>query len=450
MTGVFSILCPTSLISRGKTMWDDKTPHAITCARLLRMPPQRVYDELRDYGAHNNTGGWLFGGDRDLEQVLHGRADPLIDLGIAQFGVNQEVLSTLYERSFVNANDPQYSHAIRLAVLSNQGLARSSSFTQFPVDLADLIATDDQDRLHELRVLLQNPGAKAIVARLFNREPPFDQATSKRLSWMIECAAYNPCIKEDESNPDGPDLTAWSLQKGIWKLVQTMPLSDASIKALHHLLIMLDPRQTHTPDEDPIPVIERWQAVALDEQFKKFHANYFCTTLDYAVEFCCLAAALFGRRYDLATKHIVYAGAIDSPELTQRCAHYGHAVLTVEQMRYAHNKDATAFTLAALCNGQLIRNPKTRGEFENSTMLENSELWHLYHQRCQELLGLEQPDERRAMPPPPERVSLERIEAQLASLSTDLAQRLKAQSANTWWVLALLVAVLIAVSSRHF
>lgn len=203
-------------------MWDDKTPHAITRARLLRMPPQRVYDELQDYAAHNNARGWVLGGDPGLEQALHERADLLIDLGLAQFGVNRKVTSELYARSFSEASDPDYSRAIRLAVLGNQGLARSSWLSQGPVDdpeLVRLISTDGQDRLDELDVLLRNPGAKATLARLFNQEAPFDHATPERLSWMIGCAAFNPCINEDESDPDGPDLAAWHVQKGVWILV---------------------------------------------------------------------------------------------------------------------------------------------------------------------------------------------------------------------------------------
>jgi len=414
------------------------------------MPPHRVYDELREYGTYINSRGWLFGND-DLEQALYGQAEPLIDLGLAQFGVNRKVTSELYARSFLKASDPDYSRAIRLAVLGNQGLARSSwAASHCPVDdyeLARLISTDGQDRLDELDVLLRNPGAKATLARLFNRGAPFDRATHERQSWMIGVAAYNPCINEDESSPDGPDLAAWDLQNGIWKLVQTLPVSQASIGALCQLLVVVDPRRTHSPDEDPIPAVKRWQAVALDDQFKEYHAGY--TTLNYAEEFCCLAAALFGRWYDRTTKKLVYAGAIDSPELTRRCAYYGHAVLTIEQMRQAHDKDAAAFTLAALCNAQLIQSQKTREVFENTSMLENSALWDLYHQRCKELLGMKPPAEECASLSTSEQASLERIESGFASLAADLAQRLKAQSTNAWWVLALLVVILITVWSRH-
>lgn len=229
-----------------------------------------------------------------------------------------------------------------------------------------------------------------------------------------------------------------------------MPVNQASIEALYRLLAAIDPRRTKMPDEDPVPTIKRWQAVALDEQFKKYHENYRYTTLDYAEEFCCLAAALFGRWYDSTSKNVVHAGAIDSPELIRRCAHYGHAALTVEQMKQAHDKDAAAFTLAALYNDQLIRNPKMRSEFKNTTMLDNSELWSLYHRRCKDLLGVEPPAEQYAPPPTPEQATLERIETGLTSLTADLAQRLKAQSTNVWWALALLVAILIAVWSRHF
>jgi len=437
-------------------MWDDKTPGAITRARILRMPAPRVYDELKDYGAYVYGHDW-FCFDDDLEQALYDRSDELINLGLAQFGASRKVTSALYKQSLAATADVGYNRAIQIAVLGNCGLARACELTDGPVGGAELLRlastaeNDWPDALDALRTLLQNPGARAVVSQVFNRQPPFDQVQLERFSWLVAAASQNPSINECHDSYDGPDLTAYNLQKGIWKLVQTLPVSECSIESLSMLLDEVDPRRTYSSDADPTPAISRWRDVKLSDEFKKRWADYRYTTLDYAEEFCCLAAALYGRWYERSNEKsaAMNVGAADSPKLFLRCAYYAHATLTVEQMQRAHDKDKDAFTLAALCNPQLVCNPKTRAVFEGSTMLANSALWDLYNRRRKELLGVEPSMDQDEPPPTAEQATLARIETAFTSLAATLGARLTAEAAKAWWVLGLLFVILIVVWSGH-
>lgn len=457
-------------------MWDDKTPSAITRVRLLRTPAQIVYSELKEYGAYIESGGY---GDDRLEQALYGRSDELINLGLAQFGTSRKITSALYQQSLSETGDAAYHHAIRLAVLGNTALARACWDTGgAPVDRNELLrlaATAGTGRQDELVALLHNPGARALLSRLINRKDPFDLVAPKNFHWMLGVASQNPCINqndEDEPWSDSPDLTAYHLQQGIWGLVQSLPVSEDTIEPLYMLLDSMELRGVYGPDEDPTPAIMRWRSVTLSEEFKKRNADYRYTTLDYAEEFCCLAAALYGRWYDRSSKDAktAYIGAADSSELILRCASYsnvgqtvpyGGAPLTADQMKQMHDKDGDAFTLAALCNAPLIRNPKTRAEFEDSGMLAarrsdkygdvaNFALRHLYERRYKEVLGVEPPAEQDEPPASPELAAIARIESGLASVVASLGQRLKAESMKTWWALALLVLLLILLWSRRF
>ncbi len=404
----------------------------------------------------------------------------MINLGLAQFGASWKVQSALYKQSLANTADPGYGHAIRLAVLGNHSLVCDGwmrSLSRSPLtnpELLRLASTAGTKNADELGTLLRNRKPRRLISDLVNRKPPFDQVAPKQFNWMLSVAAQNPCINrndEDEPWSDAPDLTAYHTQQGIWKLVQSLPVSEDAIEALYSLLDSLELRRVYSPDEDPTPAILRWRSVALSEEFQKRNASYRYTELNYAQEFCCLAAALYGRWYDRSSKkaRTVYIGAVDSQDITLRCAHYGHVgatvpfgktPLTIDQMRQMHDKDGDAFTLAALCNTSLVRNPKARAVFEDSEMLAarrtgeygdlpNLTLRHLYARRYKEVLGVELPTERDDAPLSPELEAVARIESGLASLATAIGQRLKSESIKTWWLLALLALILIVLWSRH-
>ena len=186
----------------------------------------------------------------------------------------------------------------------------------------------------------------------------------------------NPAINEDESSVDGPDLDAWQLQKGVRRLLATLPVKENGLKTAYWLLKALDPRRAGLFDEDPTPTFKRWEAIQPDEKFNKIHESE-CWDLDLKEEFLCLMAVLFGR-YS-ADKKVMYLGSAESSDRPLRCAYYSRAKMNAEQMQQAYNKDTDAFTLAALYNDKLYWQQETRAKLEE---LIRGRLIHVYRRRC--------------------------------------------------------------------
>ncbi len=421
--------------------WDDKIPMPIRQARLLHLPAFLVYEELKQYGTFLE--GDRYGWDQKLEAALLAKGDPLINLGLAQFGGSKEVASELYKRSFSTVGDSSYNRALRIAVLGNKVLPNQLfSGTFGVVDDAELIRLATSGEPDEIWPMLTNPSAKKLVAKLYNQNPPFDKIPTERLISMVYISHSNPCINDDDSNMHGPDLTAWDLQKGVWKLLKELPVTEDAMDALYWLLKSLHPRRTGLAGEDPAPILKRWQAVQISEKFKKSHSGMQYTNLGLQEEFGVLLAAHYA------------VGAIDEPDLLQRCAHYSHAKLSVEQMQQSHNRDGDAFTLAALYNEQLYWDNNTRAILER---LIRGRLIGLYRRRCEQIhkskpqfdstavseTGALLLDEEKLITA--EQKRLERVELQLAVTGKQLTNLLR----MVQWVLVLLVVSLVVLWQRH-
>jgi len=72
--------------------WDEKKPSIIRCAKMMAMTPDSVYQELQSYGEYIDDDGssHSFRYDEDMEKQLLGRKDPLINLGLAEYGAVEQ------------------------------------------------------------------------------------------------------------------------------------------------------------------------------------------------------------------------------------------------------------------------------------------------------------------------------------------------------------------------
>lgn len=120
----------------------------------------------------------------------------------------------------------------------------------------------------EVRVMLQNPSAGAVLRALYLRKPPFDDLPSERLRALVDVSSKNPRINIDESNEHGPDLLAWDIHKGIFELLQVSPVEREWLQVLHQLLLRLDPARSRVPSEgEAIAVLSRWRALKVKKTF---------------------------------------------------------------------------------------------------------------------------------------------------------------------------------------
>ncbi len=387
----------------------------VSRARLTNLPAFKVYEELQEIAGRRVHRSVLFEEtlDEETEQALLRRSDPLINLALAQFGASEKVGAALYKWSQSSQGDPAYWSAIRQAILGNRW------FPPLGNPLSDAIVLDENEirrifsdsDLQDANIVLKNPGAKTLLAHLYNRKKPFHDITDEKLIRCVYASCGNACISEDDSSREGPDLYAHDLQKGVWNLLKTLPTTEVAMQALYYLVLHIDPRHAHSPEEDPLPVLRRWQSVVStekpDSDTNRFPWSY--TGEGIKQDFCVLIAALYGRymrKTESGSYETINIGSADSPDLFLRCAFYAgsslyesaqtkaqrdkgqvgieeHESLTLAAIRTAYQRDKAAFVLAALCNTSLIEVRATRALLEK--YVSGIQLIQRYWQRCKQI-----------------------------------------------------------------
>jgi hypothetical protein len=379
-------------------------------------------------------------------------------LGLAQFGASDKVATILYKRGAATTGDENYNKALRLAVLGNPLLPRQiMSRHSFGIvgDEEILNFLEDNDEKDELSVVLKNAGAKKLLSKIYNQEEPFDKLPMDSLIRAVYWSCSNPAINDDDSGEHGPDMDAWHLQEGIKKLLEAMPVTENGLMAMYWLLKSVDPRHKGIFHKDPTPIFERWAALQLSEDFKKYHDSD-CWDLDMKEEFLCLLGALFGCYSEPDAKQITYLGSADSPDRALRCAYYSREKFTAEQMQKAYDKDTDAFTMAALYNDKLFWQPATRGKLEE---LIRGHLIHRYRRRCEQIkqhykefdlkpvseTGTALLDDKIEQPTEDQK-RLERLEVMAAANVKQLNSIYKVLT----WVLVLVIVAILMIWRPHF
>jgi hypothetical protein len=225
-------------------------------ARLMALSPEATYRELQNYGEYLGRDS-LADSDEELEKALLDRGNELIDLGLAQFGASDKVLSAIYERA--SACVDERNRALRLAVLGNPNPLKDRIFGN-----RYRVITDQEARRlaesgagDEVNAWLLNPGGKRTLADLFKRQNAFEGVPEERLISMAGLTCTNPALTHDDSNEHGPDMDAWDIQKGLRDFLKTVSVTEHSLECLYRVLRALDPYRTSSVNEDPRPWIAR-------------------------------------------------------------------------------------------------------------------------------------------------------------------------------------------------
>jgi hypothetical protein len=359
---------------------------SITIARLLALTPESVYRELHDYGESISKHELGAHANEELEKALLGRADRLINLGLAQFGGSPSVVRLLYSQAKDGTGDPIQDRAVRFAFLSNQVWPHRIFGRDQVLDEAEIRRLASEGEGKEVWLLLRNPSQRRLVDKLFNQEPPFNDLPNDRLRALVAYASGNPALSHDDSNRFGPDLEAWGIQKGVYKLLKTAPVEKEWANVLFWLLYNLDRERAPYPDSNPMIVLNRWRALPIektkDDDIYGFPKGHWTHSLETGQEFLCYMAAVFGAWSEPGVKpmKINYLGSFDDPDQLMRCAYYGHAKLTPKQMELAAQRDGDAFMLAALCNDRMY-STEARAKLEE---LMRGDVRRFYYRRCKQ------------------------------------------------------------------
>jgi hypothetical protein len=363
----------------------DEQDRRIREVRLLLSRPEDVFEELKRYAEQIKCDRFS-AVDKQLEKSLAGRSDPLIDLGLARFASDKDIVRELYEKALAPAKtafEARYRKALRIACLSNQSVPILHAI-EFPVIGRDetrrLLAEADED---EVEALICNPyGNDNLLRTLFERGEPFSEFHEERWRRVILYSCKNSRLVNEKDNEfsDAPDLPHRNIHKAIFNLLKIAPATSVWITPLYALLDSLDPKFCIWTDKID-DVLERRKSVATNDYKGRQETGHF-TSAPLRDEFRCLIAALYGE--GLREKEgIVIHGSANASDVALRCAYYGNAELTAKDMKEGYERDRDVFVFAVLFNDHVYLTPPLRKLLEETYLTGGFEA--RYRHRCEQL-----------------------------------------------------------------
>jgi hypothetical protein len=296
--------------------WDEEQERLTWKARLLVSSPEAVFDELKRLSAklRAQRRTWT---DREYEVSLINQNERLINLGLAAYGTNKEVLKALYKHGLEPAQDEadaSYKEGLRIGFLSNSTVQVCHFLVHFP---DRIIGPEETRRVvneasdNEVAALIQNPKVwDDLLEALYQRKGPFADTPEERWQQLIHMSASNARLVTEYEYSDSPDTGHYSIHKAIFGLLETAPVNLLSLRTLYHLLDKLDFQQVHAPERID-HVLGRWAKLPAPKEDS--HGKGYFTSLNIRDEFRCLIAALYGRGY--VDKKIVVLGNRDADDV---------------------------------------------------------------------------------------------------------------------------------------
>jgi hypothetical protein len=112
-----------------------------------------------------------------------------------------------------------------------------------------------------------------------------------------------------------------SIQKAIFRLLETAPVKPSWVSTLHHYLLeALNPDQVAEVESERVrDVLERWSQVEVTD-YKGRREEGWYTSLSAVDEFRSLIGALYGKDRD----RLIHCKPT-AQDVAERCAYYGHA-----------------------------------------------------------------------------------------------------------------------------
>jgi hypothetical protein len=239
---------------------------AVLEAELLASRPERVLEWLRSRANGDYTEKPIY--DASLEKSLLGRNDPLINLGLAQFGIEDEILRSLFDSPASSQRS-----ALRLAVLSNTTIRKHQ-----PYHSGDLIAALTGTRGEvgpwlaslsdeELRALFLNPTlGNEFLLEFLERKKGWSDLSEPRQILTLYALANNPRMSERYKSITMDGYAEYShdaVFTAAWNLAAVVPVK------LHWcwVLTALYPKTlTSVSVEDPLALAKRWFPDPADEK----------------------------------------------------------------------------------------------------------------------------------------------------------------------------------------
>lgn|SRR5215469_5708636 len=194
-------------------------------ARLLVSSPEVVCAELKRYGEEAVDG---FGvGDKELERNLLARGDQLINLALAEYGTDRDILGELYRRGLADPTSPldgRYRQGLRMAVLANRATHELWGFPKAVIGEEEIRRVVVDADWSEAEALLRNPNtSEELLVALYERKDPFSAVPDDRWCDLVSMSAANPRLKVPNDTQEGPDLRYRHIQEAIFCFLSIAP-----------------------------------------------------------------------------------------------------------------------------------------------------------------------------------------------------------------------------------
>ena len=346
-------------------------------AQLIVSSPEHVASKLEQY-----EGKFLYKGK--LQESLLARNNPLIDLALAQYTNEKEILTVLYKKSHAqpkDQSDEKYLLGLKISCLSNE-YAHFQDWN-IPEKIEEVFGTGEFERLvtkgseEEIAALFANPRFFEILEALYKNKGVFASLTEDRRRLLVIYSTENPRLTLCEDNDSGPDTAYYSVHKAILSMLASAPVTHKWAYTLFDLLLVLDPKMVASPEQPISATIERWNNL-LSLKENKYNEEGFYTDLLKKDELCCLIAAMYG---EYQKSSIFRNRKLD---LFRRCPYYGRGEMTAKEMKAGYERDKTLYLLAILQNDSVFLNPKLRKLLEEQLGYKR-QLIERYSHRCQQI-----------------------------------------------------------------
>ena len=237
---------------------------------LSHATPDKVIEWLR-----KEKPDFTIFGDRDeeIEKMLIGRHEPMIKLGLALYAC----MTSDTALSFFRNCDA----TIKKAVLAGPSVSSSPNWIFGEAGILKELLQSFDDNIELLGFLFSNESISiTLLTSLYERTYPFNNLTDEHWIRAIELTISNPAL----SNSTYRDIHLYSIDKTMpiprygaedvfynaWKLFNTVPVSEDSVRILSRLGEILAPHgEGLIPSEpshmDVLATIRRWETEGEDK-----------------------------------------------------------------------------------------------------------------------------------------------------------------------------------------
>lgn len=246
----------------------DAHQKRVHAAYLAECSAQAAYDWLHEHRRpENDAPGLLDDVPKVLEYLLTRRNDPLIDLGIAQFGKSIRAIKQVFERG---------NSGVRCAALSNPVVGPAGFMRTAWLDTETLSTLLRTGSNAELEALTTNPFLDSeAIEHLLEKKEEFSELSEIRYLRMLAWLGSNPRMAQsyDRGILDGwAEYHHGAVFTLAWELARTLEPNKMNAYVLYELLRRIEPPGLY---ENPNEVTARWKIEKETEDGKRSFAYSF-------------------------------------------------------------------------------------------------------------------------------------------------------------------------------